>query len=65
MNDPREKVVTRVLYYLLLFIVRNKWVPIGILLGCLVLAGQQLPHLTFDNTPDGFFMAGRPEPRQL
>lgn len=60
MNDPREKIITRVLYYLLLFIVRNKWVPIGILLGCLVLAGQQLPLLTFDNTPDGFFMAGDP-----
>jgi len=60
MNDPREKIVTRVLYYLLLFIVRNKWVPIGILLGCVVLAGQQLPNLTFDNTPDGFFMEGDP-----
>jgi len=60
MNDPRDKINTRVLYYLLLFVVRNKWVSIGILLGCLVLAGLQLTKLTFDNTPDGFFMKGDP-----
>lgn len=60
MNDPRDKMITRVLYYFLLFVVRNKLVSIGILLGCLVLAGLQLPKLTFDNTSDGFFMKGDP-----
>ncbi|OUS24270.1 hypothetical protein A9Q99_25405 [Gammaproteobacteria bacterium 45_16_T64] len=60
MNGKNTRLTHSILGFILSYINRHKIATICLLLACVVLAGSQLTKLTFDNTPDRFFMAGDP-----
>tara|TARA_B100000902_G_scaffold123507_1_gene123544 strand:+ start:755 stop:3175 length:2421 start_codon:yes stop_codon:yes gene_type:complete len=60
MNATGSRPLHAILHHLFGFVIRHKWFTSALIVAVVLLFGYQLTKLTFDNTPDGFFMEGDP-----